>query len=72
MIAATDTRSVIAVAATGNITLDALAVPKGLLGAYLQAAERRLPLEHLLEIWDALGKAGISINEVPARIKVGE
>ncbi len=80
----TDTRSVIAVDAAGNITLDTLAVPEGLLGAYLTAyqkqnpgrkleleADRRLPLERLLEIWDALGKAGISINEVPARIKVG-
>jgi biopolymer transport protein ExbD len=81
----TDTRSVIAADATGNITLDTLAVPEGLLGAYLQAyqkqnpgrkleleADRRLPLERLLQIWDALGKAGISINEVPARIKLGK
>lgn len=80
----TDTRSVIAVDAEGNITLDTLAVPEGLLGAYLTAyqkqnpgrkleleADRRLPLERLLDVWDALGKAGISINEVPARIKVG-
>ena len=80
----TESRSTIAVDATGNITLDSLAVPEGLLGNYLQAyrkqnpgrkleleADRRLPLERLLEIWDALGKAGISINEVPARIKVG-
>lgn len=81
----TDTRSAIAVDANGNITLDAVVVPEGLLGAYLSAfqkqnpgrkleleADRRLPLERLLEIWDALGKAGISIKEVPARIKVGE
>lgn len=81
----TDTRSVIAVDATGNITLDTLAVPEGLLGPYLAAfqkqnpgrkleleADRRLPLERLLEVWDALGKAGISINEVPARIKIGK
>jgi biopolymer transport protein ExbD len=80
----TDTRSVIAVDAEGNITLDTLAVPEGLLDAYLMAyqkqnpgrkleleADRRLPLERLLGIWDALGKAGISINEVPARIKLG-
>ena len=80
----TETRSVIAVDAQGNISLDTLAVPEGLLSAYLTAyqkqnpgrkleleADRRLPLERLLEIWDALGKAGISINEVPARIKVG-
>jgi len=80
----TDTRSVIAVDAVGNITLDTLLVPEGLLGTYLAVfqkqnpgrkleleADRRLPLERLLQIWDALGKAGISINEVPARIKVG-
>ena len=81
----TDTRSVIAVDAVGNITLDALSIPEGLLGTYLGAfqkqnpgrkleleADRRVPLERLLEIWDALGKAGISIKEVPARIKLGE
>ena len=80
----TDTRSVIAVDAEGNITLDTLAVPEGLLDAYLMAyqkqnpgrkleleADRRLSLERLLGIWDALGKAGISINEVPVRIKLG-
>ena len=57
---------------------------EGLLGSYLTAfqkqnpgrkleleADRRLPLERLLQIWDALGKAGISIKEVPARIKAG-
>ncbi|MFK7850941.1 MAG: ExbD/TolR family protein [Akkermansiaceae bacterium] len=80
----TDSRSVIAVDPEGNITLDALTVPDGLLGPYLTAfqkqnpgrkleleADRRLPLEKLLQIWDALGKAGISIKEVPARIKIG-
>lgn len=80
----TDSRSVIAVDADGNITLDTLAVPIGLLDTYLSAfqkqnpgrkleleADRRLPLEKLLDIWDSLGKAGIPIKEVPARIKVG-
>lgn len=78
-----DTRSVIAVDAEGNISLDGLEVPEGLLEAYLGAfqsqnpgrkleleADRRLPLERLLTVWDALTKAGISIQEVPARIKV--
>jgi biopolymer transport protein ExbD len=59
-------------------------VPEGLLGSYLTAfqnqnpgrkleleADRRLPLERLLQVWDALSKAGIKINEVPARIKAG-
>ncbi|MES2981967.1 MAG: biopolymer transporter ExbD [Verrucomicrobiota bacterium] len=80
----TDTRSVIAVDALGNVTLDSLPVAEGLLGTYLTAfqkqnpgrkleleADRRLPLERLLQVWDALSKAGIRINEVPARIKAG-
>lgn len=78
-----ETRSVIAVDALGNISLDGLEVPEGLLDAYLTAfqnqnpgrkleleADRRLPLERLLTVWDSLTKAGISIKEVPARIKV--
>ena len=78
-----DSRSVIAVDAVGNITLDSLAVPEGLLQSYLAAyqkqnpgrkleleADRNLPLERLLNVWDALTKAGIEIRDVPARIKV--
>jgi biopolymer transport protein ExbD len=76
-----DPRSVIAVDALGNVTLDSVPVPEGLLDAYLTAyqkqnpgrkleleADRKLPLERLLGVWDALIKAGIPINEVPARI----
>jgi len=79
----TDPRSVIAVDALGNITLDSLAVPEGLLQSYLSAyqkqnpgrkleleADRKLPLERLLQVWDALTKAGIKINDVPARINL--
>jgi len=79
----TDTRSVIAVDALGNITLESLKVPEGLLQSYLAAyqkqnpgrkleleADRKVPLERLLQVWDALTKAGIPIREVPARIKV--
>ena len=78
-----DTRSVIAVDALGNVTLDSLAVPEGLLESYLAAyqkqnpgrkleleADRKLPLERLLQVWDALIKSGIEIKDVPARIKV--
>jgi biopolymer transport protein ExbD len=78
-----DPRSVIAVDAAGNITLDTLSVPEGLLQSYLAAyqkqnpgrkleleADRKLPLERLLYVWDSLTKAGIPIAEVPARIKV--
>lgn len=78
-----DARSVIAVDALGNITLDSLAVPEGLLESYLAAyqkqnpgrkleleADKKLPLERLLQVWDALIKSGIDIKDVPARIKV--
>lgn len=80
-----DTRSVIAVDALGNISLDSLKVPEGLLESYLAAyqkqnpgrkleleADRKLPLERLLQVWDALTKAGIQIKDVPARIKLPE
>lgn len=82
---ADDVRAVIAVDALGNITLDTLAVPEGLLVAYLTAyqkensgrkfeleADRKVPLERLLGIWDSLTKAGIAIREVPARIKTAD
>lgn len=80
----TETRSIIAVDAVGNITLESMLIPEGLLGTYLDVfqdqnpgrkleleADRRVPLERILDIWEALGKAGIEINDVPARIKVG-
>lgn len=80
-----DTRSVLAVDALGNIKLDSLAVPEGLLESYLSAyqkqnpgrkleleADRKLPLERLLGVWEALTKAGIEIKDVPARIKLPE
>jgi biopolymer transport protein ExbD len=80
-----DARSVIAVDALGNVTLDSLAVPEGLLQSYLAAyqkqnpgrkleleADKKLPLERLLQVWDALTQAGIQIKDVPARIKVPE
>lgn len=80
-----DTRSTIAVDKLGNVTLDSLVVPDGLLDSYLSAyqkenpgrkleleADKEIPLERLLKIWDALVKAGIPIKEVPARIKTGK
>ncbi len=80
-----ETRSIIAVDALGNVTLDSLAVPEGLLETYLAAyqkqnpgrkleleADKRLPLERLLTVWDSLTKAGIPIKDVPARIKLKE
>lgn len=80
-----DVRSTIAVDATGNITLDSLKVPDGLLESYLAAyqqqnpgrkleleADKNLPLERLLKVWESLSKAGIQIKDVPARIKVSK
>lgn len=78
-----DVRSTIVVDVQGNITLDSLAVPEGLLESYLAAyqkenpgrkleleADRNIPLERLLKVWDSLTKAGIPIKDVPARIKL--
>lgn len=80
-----DVRSTIALDATGNITLDSLKVPEGLLESYLAAyqqqnpgrkleleADKNLPLEKLLKVWESLNKAGIQIKDVPARIKVSK
>jgi biopolymer transport protein ExbD len=81
----TDRRAVIAVDALGNLTLEGLRVPEGLLESYLAAfqkqnpgrkleleADRKVPLQDLLSIWDSLRKAGIPVTEVPARIKIPE
>lgn len=80
-----DVRSTIALDAKGDITLDTLKVPDGLLESYLAAyqkqnpgrkleleADKEVPLERLLKVWDSLTKAGISIKDVPARIKVSK
>ena len=79
----TETRSVISVDATGKVTLDAATVPDGLLDSYLSAyqktnpgrkleleADKSLPLEKLLAVWDALTKAGFPVKDVPARIRL--
>lgn len=79
-----DARSVLAVDQFGKITLDSLVVPDAqLLDAYLKAflkenpgrkleleADKQLPLEKLLAVWDALTRAGIPIKDVPARIRL--
>jgi biopolymer transport protein ExbD len=80
-----DVRSTIALDALGNITLDSLKVPEGLLESYLTAyqkqnpgrkleleADKSVPLERLLKVWDSLTKAGIPIKDVPARIKISK
>jgi biopolymer transport protein ExbD len=81
----TDSRSVISVDADGAVTLDGLKVPEGLLESYLAAyqkqnpgrkleleADRKIPLEQLLSIWDSMLKAGLQIKDVPARIRLPE
>jgi biopolymer transport protein ExbD len=81
----TDSRSVISVNADGVVTLDGVKVLDGLLESYLAAykkqnpgrkleleADRKLPLEQLLAIWDSMLKAGIQIKDVPARIRLPE
>lgn len=79
-----DVRSVLALDKEGKITLDAVAVPDvQLLDAYLKAfvrenpgrkleleADKQVPLEKLLGVWDALTRAGIAIKDVPARIRL--
>jgi len=80
-----DERSVIAVDAMGNIRLDSLAVPEGLLDTYLAEFKRQNPgrrleleadksitLERLLAVWEALFASGIEVKDVPARIQVPE
>ena len=81
----TESRSTLSISAEGVVSLDSMRIPDGLLEAYLKAflkenpgrkleleADRRLPLEELLGVWDSLTKAGILINDVPARIKLPE
>jgi biopolymer transport protein ExbD len=78
-----DSRSVLGVDAKGAITLDTLSIPKDLLGPYLDAfrkqnpgrkleleADKELPLEQLLRVWESLTQAGFEIKDVPARIKL--
>ncbi|MCW1885364.1 biopolymer transporter ExbD [Luteolibacter flavescens] len=79
-----DSRSVLSLDKEGKITLDAVAVPDVLLlDSYLKAftkenpgrkleleADKQVPLEKLLGVWDALTRAGIAIKDVPARIRL--
>jgi len=79
-----DERSVLAVDADGVIRLDNLTIPNlRLLDAYLSAfvrenpnrkleleADKSLTVEKLMQIWDALTRAGFEVREVPARIEL--
>jgi biopolymer transport protein ExbD len=76
--------SILSVDKLGSVSLDAVPVPDvALLDAYLKAyvkenpgrkleleADKELPLEKLLAVWDALTRAGIPIKDVPARIRL--
>lgn len=76
-------RAVLAVAPNGQVSLDQLEVPEGLLVEFLNVfqtqnpgrrmelkADQAVSLKQLFEIWDALTTAGIEIKDVPARIQV--
>ncbi len=76
-----ETRSILAVAADGRVTLDALIVPEGLLVDYLKAlksinpdcklemeADQDVSFKQLISIWDALTKAGFKAK-LPTRVK---
>lgn len=76
-----ETRSVLAIAADGRITLDTLLVPDGMLVDYLKAMkninpDRKLEMEAdqevsfklLISVWDALTKAGFQAK-LPTRVK---
>lgn len=76
--------SILSVDKSGAVSLDSVQVPDvTLLDAYLKAyvkqnpgrkleleADKELPLEKLLMVWDALTRAGIPIKDVPARIRL--
>lgn len=75
--------SVLAVDKAGHISLDAITVPNvGLLDTYLKAfqqknpgrkleleADQDLTLGKMLQIWDALTRAGIPVKDLPARVR---
>jgi biopolymer transport protein ExbD len=79
-----ESSSILSVDKLGSVSLDAVPVPDvALLDAYLKAyvkenpgrkleleADKELPLEKLLAVWDALTRAGIPIKDVPARIRL--
>ena len=79
-----ESSSILSVDKLGSVSLDAVPVPDvALLDAYLKAyvkenpgrkleleADKELPLEKLLGVWDALTRAGIPIKDVPARIRL--
>ena len=77
--------AVLAIAADGQITLDATRIDPDLLVNYLQVFRKQfpnrklelepdkgLPLEGFIRIQNALIQAGINPNDVPSRVKVSE
>ena len=76
-------RSVLSITREGEILLENVTVPDGLLSDYLKAFQtvnpgRKLELEadegsslgQLFTVWEALTEVGIELKEVPARIKM--
>lgn len=80
----TEASSILSVDRLGTLSLDDIRVPDvSLLENYLKSfvkenpgrkleleADKDIPLEKLLEVWDALTRAGIPIKDVPARIRL--
>ncbi|WP_035607938.1 biopolymer transporter ExbD [Haloferula sp. BvORR071] len=80
----TEASSILSVDRLGTLSLDDIRVPDiALLENYLKSfvknnpgrkleleADKDIPLEKLLEVWDALTRAGIPIKDVPARIRL--
>jgi biopolymer transport protein ExbD len=80
----TQASSILAVDRLGTLSLDEIRVPDiSLLEDYLKSfvknnpgrkleleADKDIPLEKLLAVWDALTRAGIPIKDVPARIRL--
>lgn len=77
--------AVLAIAADGQITLEATRIDPDLLVNYLQVFRKQfpnrklelepdkgLPLEGFIRIQNALIQAGINPNDVPSRVKVSE
>lgn len=80
----TESSSILSVDRLGTLSLDEIRVPDiSLLENYLESfvknnpgrkleleADKDIPLEKLLAVWDALTRAGIPIKDVPARIRL--
>lgn len=78
-----ETRSVLSISATGDITLDAVRVLPGELENYLSAfrsvnpgrkielrVDQRANFGEMVKLWDTLRTAGFDVADVPHRVRV--